>query len=129
MRVVALAPRRSALPLTAGLTAGVRVVGQIVFGPGTPATFAAYVVQGPALSLGDGNAPDPGYDSPGLGLSLTVMGQTASQAALPSGVGRPGTAQLRAVGAASGGYLSTIFPDSQAGPTPAPAANFTRLCV
>jgi len=47
--------------------------------------------------------------SPGLGFSIGINGQTVSQAAIPSGVGRPGTAQLRATRATNAGSASTVF--------------------
>ncbi|MEQ1785540.1 MAG: hypothetical protein ABL966_00695 [Acidimicrobiales bacterium] len=132
--------------------AGVRVIGQIVFDMATPSDFAGYIVQRGALASGDpvlaehydvvfpslpftvgmcgaATPPDTGYSSPGLGVSMTILGQTASQARLVSGVGRPGTAQLRALGESTTGYSTTVFLQSTAGPTLAPAANFNRLCA
>ena len=47
--------------------------------------------------------------SPGLGFSVGVNGTTVSQAALPSGTGRPGTAQLRNTKASTTGSSSTVF--------------------
>lgn len=127
----------------------VRVLGQILFDTATSSDFAGYIVQRPALAGGDPVAathydvvfpslpvtvavcegtPTTSYDSPGLGQSITVLGQTASQARLASGVGRPGTAQLRALADSTVGYSSTVFLASNSGPVFAPAANFNRTC-
>jgi len=47
--------------------------------------------------------------SPGLGFSIGVNGTTVSQAAIPNGVGRPGTSQLRNTRATNAGSASTVY--------------------
>jgi hypothetical protein len=47
--------------------------------------------------------------SPGLGFSIGVNATTVSQAAIPTGVGRPGTAQLRSTRASTGATAFTVF--------------------
>lgn len=133
------------------------VIGQIyVFNPIPGSDFAGYVVQKAPGSAGDPdgaghydivfpNLPvalascpqDPDgagpltttdYDAPGQGVSLTVNATTPAPNSIPTGVGRPGTAQFRALKAYTGG-ASTLFMVSDAGPTWVPAANFSRLCA
>jgi len=129
--------------------AGTKAIGQIYYDTSV-ADFSAFVIEtnnpfGPGAftySLWTPNAPTtvamcPGTaTSPGLGFSVGVMGQTLSVASLPSGTGRPGTAQLRAVlskasiapndGSWSGSV--TITSDDPL-VTFAPASEFTRLCL
>jgi hypothetical protein len=140
------------------IPSGVPVLGQIQFPNSAGVDFAAYIVQKSALSAGDPDGaahydivvpdaptglaacpqdPDgPGaltttdYDSPGQALSITVNAATASSNTIPSGTGRPGTAQFRALKGSTTGYASTIFVDPQTpGVSWVPAANFNRLCV
>jgi hypothetical protein len=129
---------------------GVRVVAQLVFGSGAGSELSAFIVQRPALAAGDphlyehfdvvfpslpfavamcNGSPTTSYASPGLGMSLTILGQTAGQSQLATGTGRPGTAHLRSVRPVSGGYLSTVYLQSDSGPTFTPTANFHRICI
>lgn len=131
--------------------AGQRALAQIIFDTATQAEFAAaYLVEKSAASPGDPNlsahydvvfpfmpltvaacAGDPttSYDSPGMGESITVLGNTASQAALALGLGRPGTAQFRSVKASTAGYTSTAYLDAQPTQIFLPTANFSRICI
>ncbi|MEQ1788309.1 MAG: hypothetical protein ABL966_14750 [Acidimicrobiales bacterium] len=129
--------------------AGARVLAQFLFDTATSSDFAGYIVQRGTLTPGDPvgtehydvvfpslpvtaavceGVPTTSYDSPGLGQSITVLGQTASQARLTSGVGRPGTAQLRALKDSTVGYGSTVVLASNAGPVFTPTINFERTC-
>jgi hypothetical protein len=70
--------------------------------------------------------------SPGLGLSIGVLGTTVSQAALASGNGKPGTAQLRNTNAktTTAGFNSTMYYYDDNNPRIwLPASRFNRLCV
>ncbi|MEO7570866.1 MAG: hypothetical protein ABIX10_00360 [Acidimicrobiales bacterium] len=124
--------------------AGTKAIGQIYFDTSV-ADFSAFVIEtnnpfGPGPFTYDivfPNAPTtlamcPGTaTSPGLGFSLGIQQQTLSVAALPSGTGRPGTAQLRSLlPSATGGYFSTASVQSD-DPliTFTPATEFTRDCV
>jgi len=68
--------------------------------------------------------------SPGLGFSVGVNGTTVSAAALPSGTGRPGTAQLRNTKASTTGSTTTIFiTDDVNGPgVKWTGSEFNRIC-
>jgi hypothetical protein len=135
----------------AGLTnaqpADTKAIGQLYFDTST-AKYSAFVVERKALTADDpigvvhydivfpyaplSLAMCPGTATgPGLGTSLTVMAATASQAALPLGTGRPGTAQVRStLPSATGGYTSTAYVRSDTpGVTFTPASAFLRLCV
>jgi len=139
-----------AAPL-AGAT-GTKAIGQIVFATSV-LSYSAYVVEYPS-GLQGGTDPvngDPHYNivfpfvptglalcastptSPGLGFSIGVQGASASQAAIPQGMGRPATAQLRATRASTSGSTTTgvITDDVQNGGTkwafPNPA--FNRTCI
>ncbi|MEO7573943.1 MAG: hypothetical protein ABIX10_16060 [Acidimicrobiales bacterium] len=122
---------------------GTKAIGQIYFDTSV-ADFSAFVIEtnnpfAPGTFTYDivfPNAPTtlamcPGTaTSPGLGFSLGVQQQTLSVAALPSGTGRPGTAQLRSLApSATGGYFSTATVVSD-DPliTFTPASEFTRDC-
>jgi hypothetical protein len=131
-----------------GLTGGTptRAIGQLVFTSGAM-SFSAFVLERGGFAPGD-PIWDPHYDlqlpfvpwttamcpgsstSPGLGFALTLQAVTASQAALPVGVGRPGTNQVRAIRtSATGGYTTTAYVRSDTGITFTPGTAFQRLCV
>ena len=99
-----------------------------------PGTFKYELV---APNLPTSIAMCPGTQtSPGLGFSLGVQSQQIGIGTLPTGTGRPGTAQVRAlipvafVGGLQQGYASnaTVVSDDPL-ITFTPAAEFTRLCV
>jgi hypothetical protein len=126
-----------------------RVLGQVNFITSV-STFSMWIVERPASPAAgsDTTISAKHYDlmanslpvtsalcasatSPGLALSIGVQGNTSSQGALPLGVGRPGSAQLRYVLPDSdGGYNATAFVKSD-DPfvTFSPAGNFSRLCA
>jgi hypothetical protein len=131
-----------------GLTGGTptRAIGQLMFTSGAM-SFSAFVIERGGFAPGD-PIWDPHYDlqvpfvpwttamcpgsstSPGLGLALTLQAVTASQAALPVGVGRPGTNQVRAIRTSpTGGYTTTAYVRSDTGVTFTPGTAFQRLCV
>ena len=97
--------------------------------PGDPTFTAHYDLVIPFLSTDVGTCKTP--TSPGVGWSLGVQGQTVSQAKLPEGTGKPGTAQLRSiVETPGGGYSSTAFLTSDdPAVTLTPASEFNRLCI
>jgi hypothetical protein len=68
--------------------------------------------------------------SPGLGFSIGVNGTTVSQSAIPSGVGRPATAQLRSTRASNAGAASTVFitDDINGAGTNWTGSEFNRFC-
>jgi hypothetical protein len=133
-----------------------RVLGQIHFPNATGDDFAAYIVQKlpgaagdiiptdhydvvfPSLPVAVATCPqDPDgigpltttdYDAPGVGLSLTVLANTSSVATLPTGTGRPGTSQYRAIQDSAVGYATSVYLENTSGPAFAPAANFNRFC-
>ena len=124
---------------------GVKVIGQIYFDT-SAADFSGFIVETsvPAsldntYSLVTPNAPTTSAmcastaTSPGLGYSLRLQAQTHGVAILPAGTGRPGTAQVRNLEEAAGGYQTGYFASATltsntAGIVYSPAANFTRLC-
>ena len=126
--------------------AGSKVLGQIYMDT-SAADFSAFVVErNNGLVPGDffydvvtPNAPTtvamcPGTaTSPGLGYSLRVQAQTSGVATLPSGTGRPGTAQVRNLEQAAtygAGYTSiATLTSNTAGVVYAPAGQFTRTCI
>jgi len=122
--------------------AGTKAIGQIYFDTAV-ADFSAFVVE-KANTLVAGqflydivfpNVPTTSAmcpstaTSPGLGFSLRIQATTLSQATLPSGTGRPSTAQFRALLPSSTGYTSTATIQSD-DPliTFSPAPAFTRIC-
>jgi hypothetical protein len=121
--------------------ANTKAIGEILFKTSV-VTYGAYVVEIPALSADPVNSAAH-YDvvfpnvptglalcpitatSPGLGFSMGITASTDTISGLPQGVGKPGTAQLRAIrDNNSTGYTESIFLRSDAGPT----WNFSRLC-
>ena len=105
--------------------ANTKAVAQILFTTSV-VSFAAYVVEASpaqdALSSGalHYNVEFPGAPtslalcastptSPGLGLSIGVHAVTASQGALTTGAGRPGTGQVRATNASTTGSAATVY--------------------
>ena len=126
--------------------AATKAIGQIRFHGGV-LPLAAYVIERPGLTPGDptltahydlvipylstdvGTCKTP--TSPGLGWSLGVHAQTASQATLPQGTGKPGTTQLRSIiDNPTGGYSSTVYLTSDdPAVTLTPASEFNRLCI
>lgn len=122
-----------------------KAVGQIVF-RNAGGVSSAYVIERVATP-GD---PNPGlhYDlvfplfpvafalcasatSPGMGYSLQFQPTTLSQSNLPAGVGKPASAQVRAIAqSATGSYADSVALTSE---DPAvvftPAADYSRLCI
>jgi hypothetical protein len=106
---------------------GTKAVGQIVFSTAV-ITYAAFVLEIPAAPIGTDpligayhfnivypNVPTglalcaSTATSPGLGFSIGINATTASQAAIPTGQGRPSTAQLRSTRASNTGSASTVY--------------------
>jgi hypothetical protein len=105
---------------------GTKAVGEILFTTSV-ITYGAYVLEipgglgiDPLISAYHFNIVYPSVPtglalcpstatSPGLGLSIGVNATVVSQAAIPTGVGRPSTAQLRSTRASETGSTSTIF--------------------
>ena len=130
----------------APITPGTKVIGQLYFKSSVMA-FSAFVVERKAATPGDpiaivhydlqfpfvptASVMCPGDNrSPGMTTSLTVHANTHSQAILPPGVGRPGTAQTRStLPSASGGYVSTAYVKSDTAVTYSPAVAFQRICL
>ncbi len=138
-------PGSFTINLLATQPAGTKAVGEILFPTPVGLNYGAFVVERGALTSGD---PDGAahYDvifpnvptasalcasqtSPGLGFAITLQATTLTAATIPTGVGRPGTSQVRA-----------IKDDAEAGSTGAATlvdnANnawtgsaFTRLCI
>jgi hypothetical protein len=69
--------------------------------------------------------------SPGVGFSIGVNATTASQAAIPAGFGRPGTAQVRSLRASTTGATSTVYmTDDVNGPgVNWTGSEFNRVCI
>jgi hypothetical protein len=69
-------------------------------------------------------------ESPGISFSVGVNGTVASVAQIPTGVGRPGTAQLRSTRASTTGALSTVFltDDINGAGVKWTGGDFSRLC-
>ena len=118
-----------------------KAIGEIQFATSV-VTYGAYIIEVPALSADPVNGAAH-YDivfpnvptglalcaatatSPGLGFSLGLHASTDTISGLPQGVGKPGTAQTRAIRDNNqAGYTETIFFRSDAGP----ALLFSRLC-
>jgi hypothetical protein len=125
--------------------AGTKAIGQIAI-PTSVLTYAAFVIERPTLSSGDpigaahydvvfpnvptGLALCPSATSPGLGYSLGISGSTTTITSLPSGVGRPSTAQLRAIRDNNlAGSSSTAFLTSEDPAHVYSGAPFQRLCI
>ena len=124
---------------------GTKAIGEILFTTSV-IKFGAYVIEVPAavdplVAAAHYNLVFPNVPttlalcastatSPGLGFSVGVNGTTVSQAALPTGTGRPGTAQLRNTKASTTGSNSTIFlTDDVSGPgVKWTGSEFNRLC-
>jgi hypothetical protein len=69
--------------------------------------------------------------SPGLGFSIGINATTVSQASIPTGVGRPGTAQLRSTRAATGATAATVYitDDINGAGVNWTGSEFNRLCT
>lgn len=96
--------------------------------PGDPNGNAHYDIVWPYVPTGIGMCPG-NTNSPGIGWSVYVPGTTVSVAALPSGTGKPGTAQLRntvnfAIPSNSYGRVT-----SDTATTFLPTSEFERLCI
>jgi hypothetical protein len=104
-----------------------KAIGQIVFATSV-ISYAAFVIEMPAAPIGTDpligayhfNLVSPNVPtglalcastatSPGLGFSIGVNATAASQASIPTGQGRPATAQFRATRASNAGSASTVF--------------------
>ena len=75
--------------------------------------------------------PSPGAPRrrPGSRLSLTSSVRPVGQAAIPAASADRSTSQLRGVTGGNGGYLTTVYLESNTATPFVPAANFSRLCV
>jgi hypothetical protein len=84
----------------------------------------------PNVPTGAALCPSTGT-SPGLGFSIGVNGTTLSQQAIPTGVGRPETSQLRSTRFTTGGSTTTVFitDDVNGGGVKWLGADFNRICV
>jgi hypothetical protein len=130
-----------------------KAIGEILFTTSV-VSYAAYVVEreptSPALVPAEPSVPNQHhYDivfpnvptslalcasatSPGLGFSIGINSTTVSQAALPSGLGKPGTAQLRNTNpiAAPAAVNTTAYVYDDNNPRLwVPASRFNRLCA
>jgi hypothetical protein len=125
--------------------AGTRTLGQIQFKTAV-ITYAAYIIERPAAVVGDpigtshydivfpnvptGLALCGSATSPGLGYSLGIDAATPSVSSLPTGTGRPGTAQFRSTrDNNNAGGASTAFLRDDSGNNFYTGANFQRLCI
>jgi hypothetical protein len=128
--------------------ANTKAVGQIVFDTSV-VDFAAYVMErrgAPGTTTSPPIEPQAAkhYDihvpnaptgvalcssatSPGLALFLTVDASTSSITSLPTGFGRPGTAQVRHLRPSTGAVAGFMFLRSDAGPSWT-GVNYARLC-
>ncbi len=126
--------------------AATKAIGQIVF-RNAGGVSSAFVIEREVFTAGDPNG-SVHYDlvfplfpvafalcasatSPGLGYSLQFHPTTLSQGALPAGIGKPGSAQVRGIAqATTGSYTDSITLTSE-DPAVAftPAADFSRLCI
>ena len=126
-----------------------KAIGQIKFATSV-ITFASFVIERKVLTAGDPigavhydlvtpNAPTlialcASATSPGFGYSIGVPATTSGTATLPSGVGKPGSAQLRNIlPSATGAYASTVYLTNDDptinGGLFTPAGEFNRLCI
>jgi hypothetical protein len=104
-----------------------KAIGQIVFATSV-ISYAAFVIEMPAAPIGTDpligayhfNLVSPNVPtglalcastatSPGLGFSIGVNATAASQASIPTGQGRPATAQFRSTTASNNGSASTVY--------------------
>jgi hypothetical protein len=104
--------------------AGTKAIGEILFSTSV-INYGAYVIEMPATTdplIGGAhynivfpNVPTTlalcpsTATSPGLGFSIGLNATGVSTAAIPTGQGRPGTAQLRSTRATNAGSASTVF--------------------
>jgi len=123
--------------------AGTKAIGEIQFKTSV-ITYGAYVIERKAATAGDPigavhydivfpNVPTTialcsSATSPGLGFSIGIPATTPSVAGLGTGVGRPGTAQLRSTRASTTGAVTTIFITSDDGIHTWAGSEFNRLC-
>jgi len=124
-------------------TPGTKAIGEIVFKTSV-ITYGAYVIERKAATAGDPigaihydlvfpNVPTTlalcsSATSPGLGFSVGLPATTPSVAGLATGVGRPGTAQLRSTRASTTGSNSTIYITSDDGVHTWAGTEFNRFC-
>jgi hypothetical protein len=126
--------------------AGTKAIGEILFNTSV-ITFGAYIIEVPTAI--DPLIGAPHYNivfpnvpttlalcpstatSPGLGFSIGINATTASQAAIPTGVGRPGTAQLRSTRASTTGSTSTVYitDDISGAGLKWTGTEFNRVCI
>lgn len=123
-----------------------RAVGEILFSTSV-ITYGAYVLEmgaasvDPTIAAYHFNIVFPNVPtglalcpstatSPGLGLSIGINSTVVSQAAIPTGQGRPATAQLRSTRASTTGASATDFitDDVNGAGVKWTGANFNRLC-
>jgi len=127
---------------------GTKAIGQVVFQTAV-ISYAAFVLEIPGglgidpliggyhFNLVSPNVPTglalcaSTATSPGLGFSIGVNATTASQAGIPSGQGRPSTAQLRSTRASLSGSSSTVYitDDINGGGVKWLGPSFQRQCI
>ena len=129
--------------------AGTKAIGQFKFVTAF-VSYSAFVIERGALTAGD-PIGSVHYDivfpfaptlfalcasttSPGFGYSIGVHATTSGVASLPSGVGKPGSAQFRSLlPQATGAYASTVYLNNDDptinGGLYTPASEFNRLCI
>jgi hypothetical protein len=125
--------------------AGTKAVGEILFPTPVGLNYGAFVIERRALTAGDPqgaahydvvfpNVPTSSalclsQTSPGLGFTLTLNSTTLSFSSLPTGTGRPGTAQVRAIkdDAQLGGTAQAFMTDNATNLWTGPA--FNRICI
>jgi hypothetical protein len=125
-----------------------RAVGEILFPTPVGLNYGGFVMERNAGTAGDpqlaahydvvfpnvptGNALCLSPTSPGLGFTLTLNPTVLSEGSLPTGTGRPGTSQVRAikadqqVGNAPAGVTAFM---TDAGGLWTPQTSFQRLCI
>jgi len=128
---------------------GTRAIGEILFKTAV-ITYGAFVLEIPAAPIGTDptigayhfNLAFPNVPtglalcastatSPGLGFSVGVNATTASAAAIPTGQGRPASAQLRSTTASTVGSTTTMFitDDVNGGGVKWVTPDFNRTCI
>ena len=122
-----------------------KAIGQLAI-PTSVLKYAAFIIERPALTPGDptgaahydivfpnvptGLALCASATSPGLGYSIGISGSTPTIASLPTGTGRPATAQLRAIRDNNeAGSSTTAFLTSEDPSHVYSGAPFQRLCI
>jgi hypothetical protein len=126
--------------------AGTKAVGEVLFPTSVGLKYGAFIIERRALTAGDPqgaahydvvfpNVPTSSAlclspTSPGLGFAVTFQATTLTDATLTTGLGRPGTGQVRAIkddGEAGGTNQAFMTDDSPAHAWTGPA--FNRICI